>query len=298
MSRENLTQSRRPALYAFAAFGLAAMFVLSCQPGSDVPKGVPGLLAIEGWTASGEISTYGPDTLYEYINGAADSFLNYGFEGLQVQDFASGDLIVTVSLYDMGDPLEAFGIYRIEAGDSESTLAVGGEALLAPPYQALLVKDRYYVKLEPYQGEFDEVSGEQMLRAVAAAIAGVNGLPEIVQSLPLADQVPGSVRYEKERVFGLIELSRCVCARYRDAAEEEYRAFRLLPEEGDDLESTWASLSEKWTPAEFEGLPVLTREVPYSGIFGVIRTQEGIFGVTDSADAEELNSRMQEFVQN
>lgn len=34
---------------------------------------------IEGFTFDGKIDTYTPDTLFEYINGGADLFLNFEF---------------------------------------------------------------------------------------------------------------------------------------------------------------------------------------------------------------------------
>ena len=41
---------------------------------------------IPGWKQSGEIQTFTPKTLYEYINGAADLYLSYDFEELKVAE--------------------------------------------------------------------------------------------------------------------------------------------------------------------------------------------------------------------
>ncbi|MCP4895665.1 MAG: hypothetical protein GY906_01720 [bacterium] len=278
-----------------AIVGLALLLNLGCQPAGTESETASENFDIAGWTPTGEISSYDPNTLYEYINGAADSFLNYGFEGLEVQDYAKGNLVVTVGIYDMGNPLDAFGIYRTEAGDGASRLAIGGEAVLSLPYQALLVKERYYAKLETYEGEFDETSGEELLRAVAAGLPGIDGLPEIVQSLPLEGQVSGSIRYEKGGLFGLTEISNCVWAQYQSDGGEEYRAFRLVLDEGTEAEmdAAWTSLGEKWHLSEHAGYPILTREVPYSGVFGVMRTEHGIFGVADSADMEQVGTRFE-----
>jgi hypothetical protein len=40
-----------------------------------------------GWNQSGEVQTFIPKTLYEYINGAADLYLAYDFEELKVAEY-------------------------------------------------------------------------------------------------------------------------------------------------------------------------------------------------------------------
>lgn len=89
------------------AMAVAAMPVLAQPPEIHVP--VPG-----GWTAVDQEYRYGREDLWEYINGAAELFLTYRFRDLVVADFEQGDGALTISLYDMGSPLDAFGIYETE----------------------------------------------------------------------------------------------------------------------------------------------------------------------------------------
>ena len=42
---------------------------------------------IAGWKQSGEVETFIPKNLYEYINGAADLYLMYDFEELKVEEY-------------------------------------------------------------------------------------------------------------------------------------------------------------------------------------------------------------------
>ena len=83
--------------------------VLSCQAAPQ------GFLTIAGWSPQGEPATYDADGLWELINGAADTFLSYGFETVTVQQYSAGDVTASVAAYDMGTPLNAFGVYRAEA---------------------------------------------------------------------------------------------------------------------------------------------------------------------------------------
>ena len=58
------------------------------------------------------------------------------------------------------------------------------------------------------------------------------------------------------------------------------------------LQSVWADVTTKWQQIDLDGAPALFREVPYSGLIGMLRTDHGLFGVADCADKEELKVRM------
>ncbi|NOZ60439.1 MAG: hypothetical protein GXO74_02050, partial [Calditrichaeota bacterium] len=70
------------------------------------------LLSIKAFTPESKAEVYDPENLFEYIDGGADIFLSFGFQQLQVRDFAFDSLQFTVELYNMGTPLNAFGIYK------------------------------------------------------------------------------------------------------------------------------------------------------------------------------------------
>jgi hypothetical protein len=250
-------------------------------------------LAIDGWTPQGEPATYDAAGLWELINGAADTFLSYGFEEVTVQNYGTGDVIASISVYDMGRPLNAFGIYRTEAPASEAALPIGTEAVVSPPYQCLLLKDRYYVKVEAYEGEIDEVTGESLVTAIADALPGEKGLPPEFAALPTTGMVPGSSQYTREALFGLAELNQCVHAAYTDDAGNEYQAFVVLETAEVTAEDYWMKLASLWQETELEGDPVLWREVPYSGFVGVIRSNGGIIGVADAVDEAQLLARLE-----
>jgi hypothetical protein len=261
-------------------------FLFGCHA---VPEG---FLAIDGWSAQGEAETYDADGLWELINGAADTFLSYGFESVTVQNFSSGEIVASVSAYDMGTPLNAFGIYRTEAPPGEGGLQVGTEAFVAPPYQCLLLKDRYYVKVDAYEGDIDGTTGKALVEAIAKVLPGNNGLPNEFNALPTDGMIPGSAQYTKQALFGLSELDDCVHAAYLDDAGSEYQAFVVLPTAAGGLESVWAEETSNWQQMDLDGVPVAFREVPYSGLLGVLRADDGLIGVANCADPDELASRL------
>ena len=103
---------------------LRVLVVLVVTGGLSSAAGFPD---IDGWQPAGEVRTYDASNLWEYINGAADAFMMYGFEQLQVRDVSAGGVTVTANIYDMGTPLNAFGIYRAESPKGVESLDVGVE---------------------------------------------------------------------------------------------------------------------------------------------------------------------------
>ena len=260
--------------------------VLSCQVAPQ------GFLAIAGWSPQGEPSTYDAAGLWELINGAADTFLSYGFETVTVQNFTAGDVTASISVYDMGRPLNAFGIYRTEAPKDASALPMGTEAVVSPPYQCLLLKDRYYVKVEAYEGDIDRATGESLVAAIAEALPGEAGLPPEFAALPTDGMVEGSGQYTREALYGLAELNESVHATYTDDAGSEYQAFVVLQTDEVTADDVWQTLASGWQEIDLGGEPVLFREVPYSGLVGVIRSNGEIIGVANADDEEQLLARL------
>ena len=272
-----------------AATVALSLIVLSCQPAPQ------GFLDIAGWSPLGEPSTYGPDGLWEVINGAADTFLDYGFEELTTQQYSNGSVTVTVNVYDMGTPLNAYGIYRVEAPEGDLVVDAGSEAVVSPPYQCLLLKDRSYVKVEAYEGDIDETTGRELVDNIASVLSGTVEPPPEVAALPAEGMVAGSARYTRRSLFALAELDDAVHASYVDDEGAEYRVFVLLSgSAGDD--AVWNDLEGQWQPVEEGGRTVLYREVPYEGLVGVTRGSVGVIGVAGCETREELVERLDRLV--
>jgi hypothetical protein len=238
--------------------------------------------------------SFSPGTLWEHINGAAEVFLQYGFQKLETCELTGDGVTVAVGIYDMATPINAFGVYRTELPGGAETSAIGGEAFVSPPYQCLLVKDRFYVKVDVYEGELSAATGTAMVKSIVAALPGSSGLPEAILALPDKHKVAGSERFTRETFLGLRELENCVWAEYRKEDGGTYKVFRMLPPTGKDLDAVWKGLAVKWKAVEHGPGPVLATEIPYRGIVGVRRSGDAIFGVSDCESQTELLARLQE----
>jgi len=152
--------------------------------------------------------------------------------------------------------------------------------------------DGCHVKVEAYGGDIDQATGESLVAAIADALPGEAGLPPEFTALPADRMVAGSTQYTREALYGLAELNESVHAAYTDDAGAEYQAFVLLQTDEVTADELWQKLASVWQEIDLDGEPVLFREVPYSGLVGVIRANGGIIGVADAADEEQLLERL------
>lgn len=246
---------------------------------------------IPGWQPISDVMSYTPENLYEYIDGAADQFIAYGFVELLSRDLASDSLQVTVDIYDMGELLNAYGIYRNERPRNQATMAIGTEAYIAPPYQALMFKANYYVKIHAFEGEINSENVQGLLKSIAAALPGEPKFPEQLRQLPVTGRVPDSEGYAQQAFMGLPELNRCLYAFYQTDGKQ-FRHFILLPDENTSQTEIWQQLNQKWRRIQHNNRSVLVRDVPYVGLVGVIQAGEKIIGVADCEDQAELIARL------
>jgi hypothetical protein len=276
---------KRPSLTVL----VVAVSVLACSDGgSDFPE-------VEGWTLAGEVLTYDADNLWEYINGAAELFVQYDVQTCRTADLAAGDLVVTVDLYDMGTPLNAFGVFKQE-NPGGPPLARAVMAAVSPPYQAILLKGATYVKVNAIEGELTDTSGRELLEALADALPGSTTLPAELGLLPEDGKVAGSDGYQRQGFLGLTELPGCVYAEYSDDGDQTWQGFVVLPPAGSSQASVWDALAEDWTLLEGAGLTVLYRDIPYRGLVGVAMADGSIVGVSGAADQAELLSRLERLI--
>jgi hypothetical protein len=247
---------------------------------------------VEGWTQAGEVRIYTADNLWEYINGAAMLFVDYGVRTCMTADMSAAGTAVTVDLYEMGSPLRAVGVFKRESAGRGEDLTGATVADVSPPYQALMVKGSTYVKVNAYQGELSEPAGRQFLQGLAASLPGETVMPPEFSLLPEAGKLPGSDGYQPGSLLGLEELTDCLYADYEGSDGATWQGFVVLPAAATDV---WEALAQRWESTEHDGRTILFREVPYSGLVGVVRTDSGMFGVSGAVDETQLRERLAGF---
>jgi len=258
-------------------------------PASAQDVGFP---EVEGWTVASDVQMYTADNLWEYINGAAELFVEYQVETCFTADLAAGDLVVTVEYYNMGSPLNAFGVYVRERPDPGIALPGATEALVSPPYQALLLKGSRYVKINVFEGELTESNGRELLQAISNALPGPSEYPEELNLLPSNGMIQGTAGFQRQGFLGLTELTDCLYGDYSVNGEEDWQGFAMLTTPETPASAVWERLAERWEAFDHGGQTVLFREIPYRGLVGVIQTNQGIVGAAGAADQAELSARL------
>lgn len=256
---------------------------------ADFPK-------IEGWTIHSEVWQYQPTNLWEYINGAADQFLDFGFEELLTTELISDETLIVVDIYNMGKPLNALGIYLMERPGEVRRLNAGTEAVLNLPAQALLLKNQYFVKIHCLEGELTETTGQALLQSLDQALPGSAAWPAEIGFLPEKDQVAGTLGYIRRNFLSISELNNCLFAEYRENEGKSFRYFVMFPEGTQTVDSIWEPIAAKWQAADLSGHPVVYRKVPYRGLLGLVKHDGRIMGVTDVPDQAAMLERLNNLI--
>jgi len=151
---------------------------------------------ISGWEKSPAARVYLPDNLFEYINGNAELFISYDFRSLITFAYTgSGSKEITVDIFDMGDPSNAYGVFAHsrETEDRFVSDEIGSE------YGGGLLtfwKGPFYISVLAFpETEESKETVRTIARAVSKEIPGMSGKPPILSRLPVEDLAPFSVRY-------------------------------------------------------------------------------------------------------
>ncbi|MGB2676447.1 MAG: DUF6599 family protein [Candidatus Acidiferrum sp.] len=169
-------------------------------------------------TAQGAPSFYGPDNLYQYMDGGADVYLLYDFQVLLHEDFKSGQAELTVDIFDMGNSEDAFGMYAAERAPGYNFLDIGIEAYRNEGILNFL-QDRYYVKLAGFGPGSDDLL-EQLARVLSERIAGTRAFPPLLEKIPQAHRVKHSEQFTRKDPLGHGFLSPAYVVNYKQGELE------------------------------------------------------------------------------
>lgn len=108
---------------------------------------------IENWNKDTKILEFGPDNLFDYIDGDADRYLPYNFQKLTVAFYKNKDQPeeeVEIQIYQMQTPLDAFGIYSVHRNRDKEIFPYGNDGTIGQN-QAIFYQSQYFVKLSGIQ---------------------------------------------------------------------------------------------------------------------------------------------------
>ena len=192
--------------------------------------------AVPGWNLAGQPQVFSPETLYDYIDGAADLYLKYECEELQVAEYRKDKASVTAEVYRHRDALHAFGIYSQERLPGADVKAIGSQGY----YESAVfnfIQGSFYVKLTSENtGAEDRDTLQAFARGLSQVLAGASSLPGILSAFPAEGKKQNSERFIAKEFLGYAFLHSGFTADY-ERSGQKYQVFVIVGETPEDARS-------------------------------------------------------------
>ena len=262
------------------------------RPGWGFSSGLEGFVfpEVAGWKQSGEIQTFSPKTLYEYIDGAADLYLMYDFQTLKVAEYQNGKKSsVTVDVYFHKTLIQAFGIYSQERLPDANLIDVGAQGYVESNVLNFLTGP-YYVKISSYDtGTEDREILLAFAKKVAEGLGEKGSLPSILSCFPEEGKKKESEKFINKNFLGYSFLHSAFTADYEVSGSR----FKLFAIESDPIECRGMIqkyLQQIGSPAKEIVEGRYTLHDPYQGEIELYWQGKYIWGIV-SAGGPALRSR-------
>jgi hypothetical protein len=186
------------------------------------------------WKGPGEIQTFQPENLFEYINGAADLYLSYDFQELKVAEYQNDKRAsVTVEVYRHKTSTQAFGIYSQERLANANFIDVGDQGYVENNVLNFLTGS-YYVKISSYKtGAEDREILLTFANKVSEDLGEKGSLPSILSSFPEGGKKKNSEKFINHNFLGYSFLHSAFTADY-ELSGMKFKLFVIGSEEGND----------------------------------------------------------------
>jgi hypothetical protein len=275
----------------------SVIFYISCeQPRAGLDQLFPGAGFEKGWSWHGKPKIYSPQNLYEYIDGEAELYLSYDFKELATLIYfwgSSEDTFFTVDVYDMGTPLNAFGLYSSYRYPGYQYEKIGTESFVSD-FGLKFFQGRFVVEIK--SSDESEKCGKAV-RVVAGLVADriidPVGFPDLIRLLPETDQIPQTLRYYAKEMLNQSFLPQGLEAKYR-LGDEEATGFTILfennqsAEEGlEKLKSFYEESGGQFTESNLPKGIAFSVKTPYHGYTLLAINGKVLNGIQDLSNPEK-----------
>ena len=189
---------------------------------------------VTGWKQSGEIQTFSPKTLFEYINGDADLYLMYDLQELESAEYVNEKKAsVIVDVYRHKTPTYAFGIYSQERLSNANIIDIGAQGYIEKNVLNF-VSGPYYVKLNSFNtGAGDEEILLNFAKKVSENLGEKGRLPSILSSFPQEGKKNNSEKFISINFLGYAFLHSAFTADY-ELSGKKFKLFVIEGADGND----------------------------------------------------------------
>jgi len=236
---------------------------------------VLGALAAKGeWKLLEPVRTFGPDNLYEEIDGEAELVLPYGMERLTVAVLGRTSRPgseVRVEMYRMISPRDAYGIWSQYRYPDQEILPIPPSEAIVSDTSSDFFRGGTFVRVRSKPGDGSRSDGIGISSEIVALLAGSGSPPEEARALSdLPGRVSGSILYQKRAMLGYECLAPGFEAKFSASSSSGH--YLLLPPAADGGAGRKARLARE-LPAYREVSPALSAAQIPSG--NVWMTAEG-----------------------
>jgi hypothetical protein len=254
------------------------------------PRRVPaddGLFpSLNGWTMTPGEKAYTPANLWDFIDGAAEVFLSYGFVELNLAEYRNGaGTDVRIELYRHSSESNAFGIYSAERNPDYTFIDVGTQGYIDDGVLNFLCGP-FYVKITSH-GPGPEGQDAMMLiaRKTEEHLGQQRAWPAPLTLFPYEGRVANSEEYIAENFLGY----RCLHSAYvcQFNVEGTFQMFIVqleTRERAREMIDAYLKAAQTTAPVEIGG-PIVVND-PFNGIVRLLLHDRYVCGVLNCRDGK------------
>jgi len=187
-----------------------------------------------------KVKIYPTDSLYNYINGAAEEYISCGVVQVASCEYIMNELTYSVDIYEFISPLGAFGVYSRHRLSTDNFIDLGTEALLGSSYIYYL-KDRFFITLNSYGDNLpDFESMSSFVAAIDSLLPGTALYPQQIMVFPQKRLIRHSEKFWPHGFEKFAAPESCFSADYKrgnkictlfyslNRDESEYETFKKV----------------------------------------------------------------------
>ena len=214
---------------------------------------------------------YTEKNLYDYIDGGAELYLSYGLVNMTGCKY-NGDSLpqVTVEIYEMTEPRNAFGVYTQSRDKEESDYGQGSQSF---PDFILFWKGRYFVIVNTQEVVPESQKAIQYLaKLIDESITETGDVPPIVKILPEESLAPAGFLYfhhyiwlnsylfiANQNIINIDEQTDAILAKYGEADARSYLLAVEYPDK-EKADEAYKQLKSKFAPESTPDNPIIQLE--------------------------------------
>lgn len=186
--------------------------------------------SLKGFKIERNYPVYTPDDLWDYINGAAESYNSFEFNELYIAEYKKGNKnLIKVEVYSFLNHEMAFGIYAMERASSYNFYSIGAEGY-SDDDLVHFFKGNYYVKVITNSGSArTRAAVKQLASLVAQELEGSVDYPAALSLFPGQGRLAHEEMFISESVLGHEFLKGGFRANYV-TEENRFTIYLFIPE--------------------------------------------------------------------